>query len=130
MKSSIVKRSVVIDGHKTSVTLEDPFWRGLKEIANDESMPVSKIVAVINKTRHEDNLSSAIRMFVLDRVRTRLMTNPAHWYRRAQEARRLAQKLDDPKARAAKLKMADRYASLAARAMNEVMNSAEDSAVP
>jgi hypothetical protein len=57
------------------------------------------------------------------------LTNPVHWYLRAQEARRLAQKLDDSAAKAAKLKMADRYARLAARAMDEAMNSGEDSAV-
>ena len=58
-----------------------------------------------------------------------LLTDPAHWHLRAQEARRLAQKLDDPEARAAKLKMADRYARLAARATDGVMNSSEESAV-
>jgi predicted DNA-binding ribbon-helix-helix protein len=129
MKSSIVKRSVVIDGHKTSVTLEDPFWRSLKEIAHDQGATMSKMVAEIDKTRQQGNLSSAIRLFVLDRVRTQLLTNPAHWHLRAQEARQLAQKLDDPEAKAAKLRMADRYARLAVRAMDGVTNSAEDSAV-
>jgi predicted DNA-binding ribbon-helix-helix protein len=129
MKSSVIKRSIEIDGHKTSVSLEEAFWRSLKEIANDKSLPLKKMVAEIDKTRHEGNLSSAIRLFVLDRVRTQLLTNPAHWHLRAQEARRLAQKLDDPQAKAAKLKMADRYARLAARAMEGAMNSAEDSAV-
>jgi predicted DNA-binding ribbon-helix-helix protein len=128
MKSSVIKRSIEIDGHKTSVSLEDAFWSGLKEIANEESLPLKKMVAEIDKTRHEGNLSSAIRLFVLDRLRTQLLTNPAHWHFRAQEARRLAQKLDDPEARAAKLKMADRYARLAARAMDRAMNGAEDSA--
>jgi predicted DNA-binding ribbon-helix-helix protein len=129
MKSSIVKRSVVIDGHKTSVTLEDPFWRGLKEIAHDQGTTMSKMVAEIDKTRERGNLSSAIRLFVLDRVRTQLLTNPAHWHLRAQDARRLAQKLGDPEARAAKLRMADRYARLAARAIDGVMNSTKDSTV-
>ena len=129
MKSSIVKRSVVIDGHKTSVTLEDQFWRSLKEIAHDQVATMSKMVAEIDKARQQGNLSSAIRLFVLDRVRTQLLTNPAHWHLRAQEARQLAQKLDDPEAKAAKLKMADRYARLAVRAMDGVTNSAEDSAV-
>ena len=70
MKSSIIKRSVVIDGHKTSISLEDAFWRGLKEIARAKQATLSKIVAEIDKTRQQGNLSSAIRLFVLDRVRT------------------------------------------------------------
>ena len=83
MKSSIVKRSVVIAGHKTSVTLEDPFWSGLKEIAYDQGATMSKMVTEIDKTRQRGNLSPAIRLFVLDRVRTKLLTNPAHWHLRA-----------------------------------------------
>src|SRR5689334_22483198 len=51
MKSSIVKRSIVIDGHKTSVSLEDAFWTTLKDIAHAESVAVSKIVADIDKKR-------------------------------------------------------------------------------
>ena len=69
MKSSIVKRSVVIAGHKTSVSLEDAFWRGLKEIARDQQATLSNVIAEIDKARKRGNLSSAIRLFVLDRVR-------------------------------------------------------------
>jgi len=69
MKSSIVKRSIVIDGHKTSVSLEDAFWTVLKDIAHAERMTVSKVVADIDKKRKSGNLSSALRLFVLDRTR-------------------------------------------------------------
>ena len=69
MKSQIVKRSIVIDGHKTSVSLEDPFWRSLKEIAQDERRTLSKVVTAIDLARQHGNLSSAIRLFVLDRMR-------------------------------------------------------------
>jgi predicted DNA-binding ribbon-helix-helix protein len=69
MKSLIIKRSVVIDGHKTSVSLEDAFWRGLKEIARAQQATLSNLVGEIEKTRQQGNLSSAIRLFVLDRVR-------------------------------------------------------------
>jgi predicted DNA-binding ribbon-helix-helix protein len=69
MKSSIIKRSVVIDGHKTSVSLEDAFWKSLKKIARAQHETLSKTVAEIDKTRQHGNLSSAIRLFVLDRVR-------------------------------------------------------------
>ena len=65
MKSLIVKRSVVIDGHKTSVSLEDPFWTDLKTIAHARQMTLSALVARIDGTREHGNLSSAIRMFVL-----------------------------------------------------------------
>jgi len=66
MKSSIVKRSVVIVGHKTSVSLEDPFWDHLKSIARAQCMTLSELVASINGTRKQSNLSSAIRLFVLE----------------------------------------------------------------
>jgi predicted DNA-binding ribbon-helix-helix protein len=69
MKSPIVKRSIVIGGHKTSVSLEDAFWRGLKEIARAQRTTLSTVVGEIDKARHQANLSSAIRLFVLDRLR-------------------------------------------------------------
>lgn len=69
MKSPIVKRSIVIGGHKTSVSLEDAFWRGLKEIARAQRVTLSKMVSDIDKGRSQSNLSSAIRLFVLDRLR-------------------------------------------------------------
>ena len=70
MKSSVVKRSIVIDGHKTSVSLEDAFWTGLREIAQAQHATLSKLVGEIDRTRQQGNLSSAIRLFVLDQVRT------------------------------------------------------------
>ena len=69
MKSLVVKRSIVIAGHKTSVSLEDAFWSGLKEIALGDHITLSEVVGDIDKHRHQGNLSSAIRLFVLDRVR-------------------------------------------------------------
>jgi predicted DNA-binding ribbon-helix-helix protein len=69
MKSLVVKRSIVIDGHKTSVSLEDAFWSGLKEIAHAQQAPLSMVVGEIDQTRQQGNLSSAIRLFVLDHVR-------------------------------------------------------------
>ena len=69
MRSSIVKRSVVIDGHKTSVSLEDAFWNDLKEIAYVKRISRSEMIAEIDKARQHNNLSSAIRLFVLDQVR-------------------------------------------------------------
>ena len=66
MKSPVVKRSIVIAGHKTSVSLEDAFWKGLKEIAGGRDMTLSEMVAAIDTDRKHGNLSSAIRLFVLD----------------------------------------------------------------
>jgi predicted DNA-binding ribbon-helix-helix protein len=69
MKSPVVKRSIVIAGHKTSVSLEDAFWKGLKEIASGRNMTLSDLVASIDGGRRQGNLSSAIRLFVLDHYR-------------------------------------------------------------
>ena len=71
MKSPVVKRSIVIAGHKTSVSLEDAFWRSLKEIAVDRHTTLSDLVAAIDTERRHGNLSSAIRLFVLDHYQTR-----------------------------------------------------------
>jgi predicted DNA-binding ribbon-helix-helix protein len=72
MKSPVVKRSIVIAGHKTSVSLEDAFWKGLKEIASGRDMTLSDLVAAIDSERQHGNLSSAIRLFVLDFYRNQL----------------------------------------------------------
>ena len=72
MKSPVVKRSIVIAGHKTSVSLEDAFWRGLKDIANAREMTLSDLVGSIDTGRHHGNLSSAIRLFVLDHYRAQI----------------------------------------------------------
>lgn len=70
MKSQVVKRSIVIAGHKTSVSLEDAFWKGLKEIAGARNIPLSDLVSTIDNERQHGNLSSAIRLFVLDHYRS------------------------------------------------------------
>jgi predicted DNA-binding ribbon-helix-helix protein len=75
MKSPIVKRSIVLGGHKTSVSLEDAFWRGLKDIALSQRVTLSNMVGDIDRSRQQSNLSSAIRLFVLDRLR--VPTSPA-----------------------------------------------------
>jgi predicted DNA-binding ribbon-helix-helix protein len=75
MKSTVVKRSIVIEGHKTSISIEDIFWNSLKEIARDRAMTLSKLVASIDSNRVSgSNLSSAIRVYVLDRYRTQVHT--------------------------------------------------------
>jgi predicted DNA-binding ribbon-helix-helix protein len=72
MKSTVIKRSIVVAGHKTSVSLEDAFWKGLKKIAGGRDMTLSDLVAWIDSERQHGNLSSAIRLFVLDFYRNQL----------------------------------------------------------
>jgi predicted DNA-binding ribbon-helix-helix protein len=72
MKSTVVKRSVKIDGHTTSVSLEDAFWKALKEIAGARNMTLAELATSINTTREHANLSSAIRLFILDYFRIRI----------------------------------------------------------
>ena len=72
MKSAIIKRSIVISGHNTSVSLEDAFWRALKEIAASRRTTLSDLVARIDADRRQGNLSSAIRLFVLASYREQL----------------------------------------------------------
>ena len=72
MKSPVIKRSIVVAGHKTSVSLEDAFWKGLKEIAAARGLTLSEMVATIDTSRVHGNLSSAIRLFVLDHYRSQV----------------------------------------------------------
>lgn len=69
MKSPVVKRSIVIAGHKTSVSLEDQFWEALKHIAGERKVTLSDVVQEVDQKRKQGNLSSAIRLFVLDYYR-------------------------------------------------------------
>ena len=70
-KSLVSKRSIIIAGHKTSVSLEDKFWDSLKEIAVERGMTLGALVATIDVDREHGNLSSAIRLFVLGIHRAR-----------------------------------------------------------
>ena len=65
MKSPIVKRSVVLAGRNTSVSLEDAFWQGLKDIATSRRTTLSDLISSIDGDRERGNLSSALRLFVL-----------------------------------------------------------------
>jgi len=73
MKSPVVKRSIVVAGHKTSVSLEEAFWNGMKEIASVKHLTLSELVGEIDGGRQQGNLSSAIRLFVLDYFRSRAL---------------------------------------------------------
>jgi predicted DNA-binding ribbon-helix-helix protein len=78
MGFGIVKRSVSIAGHRTSISLEEPFWETLREIAERDRISVQALIGRIDAERGEQNLSSAIRVFVLTDLRSRLSTSPAN----------------------------------------------------
>lgn len=63
------KRSLTIAGHRTSVSLEEPFWDALKEIAATEGLTVAALIATIDTGREAVNLSSALRLHVLAHYR-------------------------------------------------------------
>jgi predicted DNA-binding ribbon-helix-helix protein len=69
MKPAIMKRSIILHGHKTSVSLENEFWEGLNELAAQHRMNVSNLVRHIDDARKSGNLSSAIRVYVLRQFR-------------------------------------------------------------
>jgi len=69
--AAIVKRSIAIAGHRTSVSLEEAFWRELKALAQRRGLSVSALVAAIDAERKSANLSSAIRVFVLEELARR-----------------------------------------------------------
>jgi predicted DNA-binding ribbon-helix-helix protein len=72
MRSSVVRRSIVVAGHKTSASFEDAFWKTFKEIADGRHLTLSELVAAIDGERQRGNMSSAIRLFVLDFYRDKV----------------------------------------------------------
>lgn len=80
MKSPIIKRSVVLHGHKTSVSLEQPFWDAFRDLAESERLSTSALLRKVDAERTDSNLSSAIRVYVLHRLRERASaaTQPRH----------------------------------------------------
>jgi predicted DNA-binding ribbon-helix-helix protein len=79
-KSQVVKRSVNVGTHKTSVAMEAAFWDGLKGIAAAQGIPANQLIAIIDNERREcqyPNLSSAIRLFVLEYYRRAAPSPPA-----------------------------------------------------
>ena len=76
VKSSITKHSVVVRGRKMSISLEEAFWRALREIAATRGESLSQRIASIDADRQFANLSSAIRLFVLGYYKDRLAHPP------------------------------------------------------
>jgi predicted DNA-binding ribbon-helix-helix protein len=70
MSGNSTKRSVHIDGHKTSISVENEIWDALREVARQKNLSTSALIATIAKSKNSDNLSSAIRVFVVNHFRT------------------------------------------------------------
>ena len=70
MSGRIRKRSVIVAGHRTSVSLEEEFWAVIRQIADSQNLSLNQLVTTIDRSR-DGNLSSALRLFALDHLRTR-----------------------------------------------------------
>lgn len=70
-----MKRSVTIAGHSTSVSLEEPFWQELKRMADERRLSLAALIANIDENRSVENLSSALRLAVLDDLKRRIGQN-------------------------------------------------------
>jgi predicted DNA-binding ribbon-helix-helix protein len=68
-KRAVIKRSILVNGHRSSVSLENEYWRGLHEVGRCKNMPVAKLVDQIDHDRDNINLSSAIRVFVFKQLK-------------------------------------------------------------
>ncbi|MBL4758544.1 MAG: ribbon-helix-helix domain-containing protein [Rhizobiales bacterium] len=69
---SVKKRSVIINGHATSIALENAFWQELRACAKNRKISVNQLVSDIDAARHGTNLSSAIRIFILKSLQEKL----------------------------------------------------------
>jgi predicted DNA-binding ribbon-helix-helix protein len=74
--SASTKRSIEIHGRQTSVSIEEAFWKAFRKIAATHNLRQSDLIAAIDKNRHHGNLSSAVRVFVLDHYRSKVKGGP------------------------------------------------------
>lgn len=126
MKTAVIKRSIFINGRKTSVSLETEFWAGLHEIAKSRKTTAAKLVG-IDRQRTTVNLSSAIRIYVYNYFRSKegghAEGNPAQHHldgrslrAQADKYRGLAEGLKDTETRTPMLRIAEDYEQMAASA--------------
>jgi len=86
VKSTVIKRSVVVARRKTSISLEEEFWEGLKDIAQADQMSVSALLLLVRRC-HQGSLSSAVRVFVVDYYRARVSAASADRSKSSETAR-------------------------------------------
>ena len=72
MNPTNIKRSIVLNGRKTSVSLENEFWNGLRKIARSQKSKLTDLVQQVEQGRNGGNLSSAIRVFVFNHMRAQI----------------------------------------------------------
>ena len=127
MKTAVIKRSILINGRKTSVSLETEFWAGLHEIAKSRKTTAAELVGEIDRQRTTVNLSSAIRIYVYNYSRSKegghAEANPAQHHldgrslrAQADKYRGLAEGLKDTETRTSMLRIAEDYEQMAASA--------------
>jgi predicted DNA-binding ribbon-helix-helix protein len=125
MKTAVIKRSIFINGRKTSVSLENEFWAGLHAIAESRKTTAAKLVGEIDRQRTTVNLSSAIRIYVYNYFRSiegeYAEANPAQHHLDARSLRAQADKyrgltegLKDTETRTSMLRIAEDYEQMAA----------------
>jgi predicted DNA-binding ribbon-helix-helix protein len=128
-KTAVIKRSIFINGQKTSVSLENEFWEGLQEIAKQKDTTASKLTEEIAHQRTTANLSSAIRIFVFNYFRSpedAQTSDSTSLKAKAVESRALVDRAKDENARAAMLKTAADYDLLAAERRKRVPESSDN----
>ncbi|HRJ68350.1 MAG TPA: ribbon-helix-helix domain-containing protein [Beijerinckiaceae bacterium] len=76
MSGRVIKRSVSIAGHRTSISLEESFWNDLKVLAARRSVSAATLIAEVDGERRDTNLSSALRVHVLDAAKAGLLSAP------------------------------------------------------
>ena len=127
MKTAVIKRSIFINGRKTSVSLENEFWIGLHEIAKSRKTTATKLVGEIDRQRTTVNLSSAIRIYVYNYFRStegeHTEASPAQHHldgrslrAQAEKYRGLTEELKDSQTRTSMLRIAEDYEQMAASA--------------
>ena len=127
-KTAVLKRSIFMQGQKTSVSLEKEFWEGLQEIAKQKDTTASKLAEQIAQHRTTINLSSAIRIFVFNHFRSLEAAPTADrvsLMAKAAESRALAERAEGGGARVAMLEIASDYETMAER-KSRVSDSSEN----
>jgi predicted DNA-binding ribbon-helix-helix protein len=82
MKSLILRHSITVDGQRTSISLEEAFWSALKHIAHERRESLQHLITSINTDRQSTNLSSVLRVFILEYYRDQFVRTDATFEQR------------------------------------------------